>query len=83
MLVFIILGGVIFEEVMIILCLFRGYQPHICPKSLILVQKVSFLEIDHFDLLYFSKNLIIYFSAYIHHKLQTNFIVTPFYESFS
>ena len=40
---------------MIILCLFIGYQPHICPKNLILVQKVSFLDIDRFDLLDLSK----------------------------
>ena len=41
----------IFEEVMITLCLFIGYQPHICPKNSILVIKLLFLEIDHFDLL--------------------------------
>ena len=76
-------GGIInFEEVMIFLCLLIGYQPHICPKDLILVQKVSFLEIEHFDLLYFSKNCIISCQP-IHQKLYINVIVKPFYESFA
>ena len=42
---------IIFEEVMVNLCLFRGYQPRLCPKHIILVQKASFLDIDHFALL--------------------------------
>ena len=70
-----------FEEVMITLCLFIGYQPHICPKNLILVQKVSFLEIDHFDLLDFSKKSYYILSAHIHHKVYVNVTVTPYYEN--
>ena len=38
-----------FEEVMIILCLFIGYQPQVSPKILILVIKLLFQYIDHFD----------------------------------
>ena len=78
---------IIFEEVVIILCLFIGYQPHICLKNLIIVQKVSFLYIDRFDLLNFSKTKQItknktksyYISCQkkIHQKLYINVIVTP------
>ena len=36
---------IFFEEVMIILCLFIGYQPHICPKNPILVIKLLFKKL--------------------------------------
>ena len=52
-------GGGGIEEVMINLCLFIGYEPHSSPKNLILVQKVQFSEIDHFDLLDFSIKILI------------------------
>ena len=52
-------------------------------KNIILVQKVSFLEIDYFDILDFSKRLYYILSAQIHYKLYTNVIVTPFYETFA
>ena len=65
------------------LCIFIGYQPYICTKILILVQKVSFWEIDHSDLLDFSKKSYYILSAHIYHKLYINVIVTPFYESFA
>ena len=45
--------GFVFEEAIITLCLFIGYEPQSIPKNLILVQKVPFSEMDHFDLLYF------------------------------
>ena len=44
-------GKLIFEEVMITLCLFTVYQPHIFPKNPILVMKLLFKEIDHSDIL--------------------------------
>ena len=66
---------------MISLSIFIGYQPHICPKNPILVEKVSFLEMDHFDLLDFSNKQLHYIlSGRIHHKLYTNVIVTQFYK---
>ena len=52
-------GEIIFEEVMIALCLFIGCEPQSSPKNLILVQKVQFLEFDHFDLLDFSPKILI------------------------
>ena len=42
----------IFEEVMIILRLFLGYHPNSGPNDPIFVKKVSFLDIDYFDLLH-------------------------------
>ena len=42
---------------MITLCLFIGYQPHICPDNLILAQNSSLLEIDYFNLLDFSEKI--------------------------
>ena len=35
-------GIIVFEEVMTTLCLFIGYQPHICPKNPILVIRLLF-----------------------------------------
>ena len=52
-------------------------------KNIILVQKVSFLEIDYFDILDFSKRLYYILSAQINNKLYTNVIVTQFYETFA
>ena len=52
-------GGMIFELVMITLCLFIGYEPQSNPKNVIFVQKVQFLEIDHFGLLGFSIKILI------------------------
>ena len=49
-----------FGEVMIILWLIIGYQPYICPKKVILVQKVSLLESENFDLLNFLKTIVSY-----------------------
>ena len=34
--------GLIFEDFIITLCLFLGYQPHICQKNPILVIKLLF-----------------------------------------
>ena len=44
---------------MITLYLFIGYQQHICPKNLILAEKALFLEIDHFDLLDISNEVVL------------------------
>ena len=68
-----------FEEVMITLCLFIRYEPQSNPKNLIVVQKVPFSEIDHFDLLNFSKKKPYYIlSAHIRQKKYINVIFTPF-----
>ena len=64
---------------MIILCLFIRYQPHIFPKNIILVQNVSFWEIDHFDLLDFSKKIVLYlvstYTSKIIHKYYSHTIL--------
>ena len=58
----------VFEEFMITSCLFISYEPQSIPKNLILVQKVPLSEMNHFDLLDFSKNPYYILSAHIHHK---------------
>ena len=49
-------------------------------KNLILVQKVSFMEIENFDLLDFSKKWYYILSANIHHKFYANVINTQYYD---
>ena len=59
---------------MINLCLCIGYEPQSSPKNLILVQKVTFSEIYHFDLLDFSKNPYYILSAHIHQNIYKCYI---------
>ena len=67
----------IFEEVIITISLFIGYEPQSSPKNLILVQKVPLLEIDHFDLLNFSKKSLLYLvSTYSSQKIYKCYIHT-------
>ena len=58
---------------MIILCFCIGYQPYFDPKKSILVQKVSLLEIDNFDLLDFSEKQEIVLYLVITYTLQIRY----------
>ena len=66
---------IVFEEVMISLGTFLGYQPNSGPNNPFFVKKVSFLEIDHFDLLHLLEKLFFlnYFLSPHHHQKYIEF----------